>query len=231
MLMRRGDGSFLLFNTIKPDSTSGSFFFTIASMTIKERVKHELTGPAIPLIAFGIALNLTIGQMTIALKIPLYLDSIGTILVAVLVGPFAGIITGSFANIMAAALGNPTMMFFIPVVMVIGAFTGYLADKGWFKRWYLCVIGGILQGILAAVVSAPISSYLFGGTMMAGTDALVYFFRSMGNNILTSVFYQGLTSDPMDKTVSYLLVFFILKNLPLRLLSKFRGGSNVVQQP
>jgi energy-coupling factor transport system substrate-specific component len=199
-------------------------------MTIKERIKSELTGPAIPLIAFGIALNLTIGQLTIALKIPLYLDSIGTIFVAVLVGPYAGIIAGSFANIMAAAFGNPTMMFFIPVVMVIGAFTGFLAGKGWFKHWYLCAVGGIFQGVLAAAVSAPISSYLFGGTMMAGTDALVYFFRSMGHNILTSVFYQGLTSDPMDKTVSYLIVFFILRNLPLRLIGRFKGASNVVRQ-
>ena len=198
-------------------------------MSIKDKIKSELTAPSIPLIAFGIALDLTVGQLTVALKIPLYLDSIGTILVAVLVGPYAGTIAGSFANIMAAAFGNPTMMFFIPVVAVIGAFTGFVANKGWFRRWWLCVIGGLVQGILAATVSAPISSFLFGGTMMAGTDALVYFFRSMGNNILTSVWYQGLTSDPIDKTVSYLLVFFILQNLPLRLISRFRGASNVLQ--
>jgi len=198
-------------------------------VSIKDKIKSELTAPSIPLIAFGIALDLTVGQLTVALKIPLYLDSIGTILVAVLVGPYAGTIAGSFANIMAAAFGNPTMMFFIPVVAVIGAFTGFVANKGWFRRWWLCVIGGLVQGILAATVSAPISSFLFGGTMMAGTDALVYFFRSMGNNILTSVWYQGLTSDPVDKTVSYLLVFFILQNLPLRLISRFRGASNVLQ--
>src|SRR5512135_3478839 len=114
-------------------------------MSLRERVREELTGSAIPFVAFGIALNLTVGQITIALKIPLYLDSIGTILVAVLVGPYAGIIAGSLANIMAAAFGNPTMMFFIPVVIVIGAFTGFLAKRGWFKRWYLCVPGGILQ--------------------------------------------------------------------------------------
>lgn len=198
-------------------------------MTLREKIRSELSGPAIPFIAFGIALNLTVGQITIALKIPLYLDSIGTVLVAVLIGPYAGIITGSFANLMAAAFGNPTMMFFIPVVIVIGGFTGFLAHAGWFKSWYLCILGGIFQGVLAATVSAPISSYLFGGTMMAGTDALVYFFRSMGHNILSSVFYQGLTSDPIDKTVSYLIVFFLLKNLPMRLVGKFKGASNIVR--
>lgn len=180
-----------------------------------------------PFVAFGIALNLTVGQIAIALKIPLYLDSIGTILVAVLVGPYAAMIAGSLANIMAAAFGNPTMMFFIPVVVVIGAFTGFVARMGWFKRWYLCALAGLLQGVLAASVSAPISAYLFGGTMMAGTDALVYFFRSTGHNILTSVFYQGLTSDPVDKLVSYLMVFFLVRNLPQRLIGKFKGAGNI----
>jgi energy-coupling factor transport system substrate-specific component len=197
-------------------------------MTLRDRIRSELVGPAIPFIAFAVALNLTVGQITIALKIPLYLDSIGTILAAVLIGPYAAIIAGSLANIMAAAVGNPTMMFFIPVVIAIGAFTGFVAKKGWFKRWYLCVVGGILQGVVAATISAPISTYLFGGTMMAGTDALVYFFRSMGNTILTSVFYQGLTSDPVDKTVSYLIVFLILRNLPLRLASRFQGAGNIL---
>jgi energy-coupling factor transport system substrate-specific component len=196
-------------------------------MSLRTRVREELSGPALPLIAFGIALNLTVGQIAIALKIPLYLDSIGTILVAVLVGPYAGIVTGSLANIMAAAVGNPTMMFFIPVVIVIGAFTGFVARIGWFKRWYLCVLGGMFQGVLAAIVSAPISAYLFGGTMMAGTDALVYFYRSTGHNILTSVFYQGLTSDPIDKTVSYLFVFFLLRNIPFRLVGRFKGAANL----
>ncbi len=196
-------------------------------MSIRQRIREEFTGPSVPFIAFGIALNLTVGQIVSVLRIPLYLDSIGTILVAVLVGPFAGIITGAFANVMAAAVGNPTSMFFIPVVVVIGGVSGILATLGWFKQWYLCVLGGILQGILAAVASAPISAYLFGGTTMSGMDAVVYYFRSTGHNILTSTFYQGLASDPVDKTVSYLLVFLVLKNLPLRLVNKFRGGTNI----
>jgi energy-coupling factor transport system substrate-specific component len=194
---------------------------------IRQRIADEMTGAALPFVAFCIALNLTAGQVTAALKIPLYLDSIGTILVAVLVGPWSAIICGSAANFLAAAFGNPSMIFFIPVVIVIGAFTGFLARKGWFRKWYLVVIGGILQGVLAAVVSAPISAYVFGGVMMAGTDFLVLYFRSVGNNLLNSVIYQGLASDPADKLVSFLIVFFLTKNLPQRLLSRLRGAANV----
>lgn len=186
-----------------------------------------MTGAALPFVAFCIALNLTAGQITASLKIPLYLDSIGTILVAVLIGPWSAIICGTAANLLAAAFGNPSMIFFIPVVIVIGTFTGFLARRGWFRKWYLVVIGGVLQGVLAALVSAPISAYVFGGVMMAGTDFLVLYFRSVGNNLLNSVLYQGLSSDPADKLVSFLIVFFLTKNLPQRLLSRLRGAANV----
>ena len=194
---------------------------------IRQRIAEEMTGAALPFVAFCIALNLTALQITAALQLPLYLDSIGTILVAVLVGPWSAIICGSTANLLAAAFGRPSMIFFIPVVAVIGAFTGFLAKKGWFRKWYLVVIGGLLQGVLAAIVSAPISAYLFGGVMMAGTDFLVLYFRSVGNNLLNSVIYQGLASDPVDKLVSFLIVFFLTKNLPQRLLSRLRGAANV----
>lgn len=195
--------------------------------SIRRKISEELTGPALPFVAFCIALNLTVGQVTSALKIPLYLDSIGTILVAVLVGPWSAIFCGSAANLLAAAFGNPTMMFFIPVVAVIGAFTGLIAKLGWFRKWYLVCLGGIIQGILAALVSAPISAYLFGGVMMTGTDFLVLYFRSVGNTLMDSVLYQGLASDPADKLVSYLVVFLLVKNLPQRLLSRLHGAENL----
>ena len=195
---------------------------------IWSRFLKEIEGAGLPFLAFCVALNLSIGQLTAALKIPLYLDSLGTVLVAVLCGPWSAIVAGSLANLLASILGNPTMMFFIPVVAVIGAFSGFVARRGWFRNAALVVIGGILQGLLAAVVSAPIAAYLFGGVMLAGTDFLVLYFRSIGNTLLQSVFYQGLTSDPVDKTITYLLVFLLLRGFPSRLIQRFHGAENVL---
>lgn len=195
--------------------------------SIQKKIAEEMTGAALPFVAFCIALNLTVGQITAALKIPIYLDSIGTIFVAVLVGPWSAVICGTAANLLAAAFGNPSMIFFIPVVVVIGAFTGFLARMGWFRKWYLVLAGGLIQGVLAGIVSAPISAYVFGGVMMAGTDFLVLYFRSTGIPLLDSVLYQGLISDPIDKVISYLIVFILTSNLPRRLVSRLRGASNL----
>lgn len=196
--------------------------------SIRRQILEETSGPALPFIAFCIALNLTVGQITSALKLPIYLDSIGTVLTAVLIGPWSGIISGLLSNLMASAFGSPTMIFFAPVMIVIGGFTGFIAKRGWFKKWYLVVLGGICQGILAGAMSAPISAYMFGGVMMAGTDFLVLYFRSTGNSLLDSVIFQGLISDPADKIISYLVVFFLTKNLPRRLVARFRGSSNIL---
>lgn len=195
---------------------------------ITQRLSSELSGSGLPFLGFAVALNLSMGQLAAALKIPFYMDMVGTVLVAVLCGPWSAVIAGTLSNILAAAFGNASMMFFIPVVMVIALFTGWIASHGWFRTIQLVVIGGIIQGILAAIVSAPIAAYVFGGVMFAGTDFLVLYFRSVGNTLLESVFYQGLTSDPVDKTLTYLIVFLLLKNLPLRLVGRFHGAPNVL---
>jgi energy-coupling factor transport system substrate-specific component len=195
--------------------------------SIRERIRAELGGTAIPLMAFGVAMNLSVGQITFALKLPVYLDSIGTVLTAVLCGPWAAALTGSLSNILASAFGNPAMMFFIPVVILIGVFTAFLARRGWFRHLPLVILGGVLQGVLAALASAPISSMLFGGTMMAGTDFLVIFFRSLGNDVFYSTLYQGLASDPLDKAITYLLVFLTIRNLPTRIRSRFPAATHL----
>lgn len=196
--------------------------------SIRRQIIEETSGPALPFIAFCIALNLTVGQITGALKLPIYLDSIGTILTAVLIGPWLAMIAGIISNFLASAMGSPTMVFFAPVTIIIGAFTGFIAKRGWFKKWYLVVLGGIVQGILAGAMSAPISAYFFSGVTMAGTDFLVLYFRSTGNSLLDSVIFQGLISDPADKIITYLVVFFLTRNLPRRLVARFRGSSNIL---
>ncbi len=195
---------------------------------LKSSIKHETSGIAIPFIAFGAALNLSLGQLTALIKLPFYFDSIGTVLVAVLCGPWAAILAGSVANIVSSFMFSPTWVFFIPTVIAIGAFTGFWGRRGFFRRWYTAVPGGLVQGIIAAVISAPISAYLFSGITLGGTDFLVIYFRAVGKSILESTFLQGLASDPVDKMLTYLIAFLILKRLPYRLLIRFPRHENIL---
>ena len=134
------------------------------------------------------------------------------------------------ANLGGLALPDPAGLW---VVASIGVGLGLLvwnwARQGERARMFPVWVGGLTTGLVAAAISAPIAAGVFGGVTGAGTDALVALFRTLGLNILQSAFAQGLTSDPLDKTISYTVVFLILAALPLSVRTMFsRGESTIV---
>ena len=199
------------------------FFYLILAMkqSIRERFRLQTTGAALPLIATGIGINLIMGELTAIIKIPLYLDSVGTIFIGASCGIYAGMVCGAMSNLAAGVVFNPAMIFFAPVSVVVGACAGYFASKNGFSSLPKVTAFGLLQGIITAVVSAPISAFVFGGITLGGTDFLVLYFRAMGQSVQNSVLYQGLASDPIDKCASYVLVYFILKQIPDSLRNRF----------
>lgn len=187
---------------------------------LRERFHAQTTGAALPLIAVSIGINLIMGEVTTALRIPLYLDSVGTVFVAASCGTFAAVISGVMSNLAAGILFNPAMVFFSPVSVVIGLYAGYFASKNGFASLPKVIVFGFVQGILTALVSAPISAFVFGGITLGGTDFLVLYFRAVGQSLIKSVLFQGLVSDPLDKCATYVLVYFILRQLPDSLRSR-----------
>jgi energy-coupling factor transport system substrate-specific component len=143
---------------------------------------------AVPLIAVGAALNLGVGYFVTILKLPLYLDSIGTVFVAIVCGPWAGIAAGVVAALVAGIFFNPSLPYYIPVVCVIGGLAGFLARRGFFTTWPRVILGGVLQGVVAVVVSTPITAYVFGGVTPAGTTSLIALLKASGETLFRSVF-------------------------------------------
>lgn len=183
-------------------------------------VSGQFTTSTYALIPIAIAINITVGQIVGSLGLPIYLDSIGTVLVAVLVGPWAGAVAGGLTNVIWGFF-NPVSMPFAVVAIVIGLLAGVFAKLGWFRRVYLPPIAGIITGIVAALLSAPLSAFVYGGATGAGTDLLVAAFRASGESVLRSSLYQGLTSDPLDKLLSFLIVYLIIMALPMRMRMRF----------
>src|SRR5262245_61813417 len=65
-----------------------------------DSISSQFDTRTIVLIPIAIAINIILGQtVSAALKVPIYLDSIGTIIVGVLAGPIAGALTGGLANL------------------------------------------------------------------------------------------------------------------------------------
>jgi energy-coupling factor transport system substrate-specific component len=125
------------------------------------------------------------------------------------------------ANIIWGLTLAPSALPFAAVAAVIGLIAGYAGQYGAVQSWWKMALFGVLTGIVAAAISAPIATYVFGGVTGGGTDVLVAMFQSLGASVLGASFAQGAVSDPLDKTITYLIVWAIISALPKRLLARF----------
>ena len=282
-----------------------------------ESITSQFDTRTIVLIPIAIAINIILGQtVSAALKVPVYLDSIGTILVGVLAGPIAGALTGGLANliwtyvlpapfhsdyaapffIVAVEIGllagvfgrfgffrsrpnartdqlaigavvvavivgviavygfipyygNGAITFFAPPVEGAPAPDAIFVILGWAVALLLvaAVVGliallflrrdlgaayvfvaGLTCGIVSAIISAPISTVFFSGVTGSGTDVLVAAFQKAGDELGSAVLKQGLLSDPIDKTLTFFVVFAILGALSRRFVARFPQGEQAV---
>lgn len=275
-------------------------------------ISRQFDTRTIVLIPVAIAINIVLGQaVSAALKIPVYLDSIGTILVGALAGPIPGAVTGLLANLLWTYVVPPPFQSayaapFAVVAAVIGLMAGGFAFLGWMRPrpgrtgreltiaavvaiglilvlaalavlgyrailgdtaltptsdntvfvvlgWlaillvigtvvgllYLLfarrdvtaayvVVAGVLTGIVAALISAPISANVFGGVTGAGTDFLVAALRQGGADIQAATLGQGLISDPIDKVITFFVVYVILGAMAVRTKARFPQGERLI---
>jgi PAS domain S-box-containing protein len=167
------------------------------------------------LMVAAIGANLAVGALVRnALRWPLYLDSIGTILVGALLGPLAGAVTGAVSNLLwGALLGEPSILPYTITAAFIGWAAGFAVAHGAFRRISTVVLSGFLVGLGAALVSAPITAYLFGDVTGTGADYLMSQFAATGANLLQAATIQGIISDPLDKIISFVAAWLLWRVL------------------
>lgn len=193
--------------------------------TVKKQVSRELFLILIPI---GIGINLGIGSVVKVLNLPFYLDAIGTILITILLGWRAGTITGVLSFVFMTVLGvGPFHIYFSLTQVAIALSTHLFLEVGLLKRWWTVPVAGVLIGCIAAIVSAPVIVYLFGGVEGNGPGLITVFLMSTGRTIYESVVLKGLSIEPLDKTIQLLVAFFVIAFLSPRLRMHFGGLDKV----
>ena len=132
------------------------------------------------LMPIAIAFNIILGQAVgTALKIPIYLDSIGTILVGALAGPIPGALTGLLSNLLWSYAVPPPFHSdisgaFAIVAAAIGLLAGFFGRMGWLRPRPNRSMSELAVGAVIAVVLIVVMAYLsyLGYTAILGNPDL-----------------------------------------------------------
>ena len=185
----------------------------------------KFTTKQLALMGMLISLNVAIGGIVHAVKLPIFLDAIGTIIAVLLLGLWSGVIVGALSFLIAAAVINPVYVWFIGTQVVIAALIYLLAFRfAAFKSLWRVVPTGIALGIVAGVVSAPVIVFVFGGVSGSGRDLLTAGLIATGQQVFDAVVLSGIASEPVDKLLQVLAAFYTIKYLPRRILGLYRNN-------
>ncbi|MCJ8703448.1 ECF transporter S component, partial [Escherichia coli] len=110
---------------------------------------------------------------------------------------------------------------FAPVAMVIGLVAGCLARAGWFRTLPKVVVSGVIITLAVTVVAVPLRTALFGGVTGSGADLFVAWMHSMGQNLVESVAITVIGANLVDKILTAVIVWLLLRQLPIRTTRHF----------
>lgn len=172
--------------------------------------------------ALGIGVNIVLGTIVSFLKVPLlFLDTVGTIFTAAVLGPFYGALTGGVTNVVQGFITNPKCIPFALVNIAVGITVGLIARK-WHFDMKTAVITGVFIAILCPLIGTPIAVYVYGGITGDFNDVFFVWLKNSGAQVFTAAFIPRVTGNIVDKVASCVLVAILLKRLPSQLV----GGKN-----
>jgi hypothetical protein len=190
------------------------------------------------LMVVGIAINIVLGATVAnALKIPIYLDSIGTILVGVLCGPIAGALTGGLANVLWSYVIPPPFQYppaaaFAIVAFAIGLAAGVAGRAGFMRPRPNSSVGALAAGAVVALAIVGGMAY-YALTRFYGQDPIQFFDPSKKPDLLFVVLawlialifltvvagFLGLLFLRRDLSVAFVVVAGVLTGVMAALIS------------
>lgn len=195
----------------------------------KHSIKDDFTMLALLIIPVGVAINFVGAQIATVLKLPIYMDSIGTIFSAMLCGPWVGAVAGGLTNVVTG-ITMPVNFAFMPVNIVIGLLTGFLSRKNMFSIWWKSIVSVIIIAFVTIAVSSPIVVLVYGGVTGSTTSIITATAMAAGANIWAAVIGTEGVFTLIDKIVAYVISLLVIKVIPPRTLVKFGCGEHFIKR-
>jgi len=175
------------------------------------------------LIPVGVALDFALAALNTALKLPLFLDSVGHILAGLLGGPVIGGITG-FLGVLTNVTFQPAAIVWCFQGATIGIVVGLLAQAGMFKGIRRSIISTLLVIATSVLLSSVISLIVYGGIDGYTISFLRAALANMGWPMTSAVVLTSVVVELVDKTISVGLPLLVIAGMSNRLLNQFVTG-------
>ena len=125
------------------------------------RNKQRVSVYRICLVAMAVVMNAAGAQLALTLKLPVYLDSIGTVMAGAMLGPVYGMLPSLISGVILGMTIDIYSLYFAPVGMIVGFMAGiawkiHQADKG--RMW----LAGAVVAFPGTLVSSVICEVVFG---------------------------------------------------------------------
>ncbi|TRZ47127.1 ECF transporter S component [bacterium] len=172
----------------------------------------------VALVPVAIALNIVGGMINTALHLPIFLDMIGTAVVAIVLGPWWGALVGALTNVIASFISGPIGLPFAACNVVGALVWGYAVRWGWAKKFWSFFLVNLLVAFFVSLTAVPIYVFLFGGATGHFADMMTAAFLAMGNNLLVSVFSSNILVSLADKIISGFIALAIIEALPVNMI-------------
>ena len=144
---------------------------------------EKISVQKICMIAFAICINFVGGQIALFLKLPIYLDSIGTVFVAAVLGPFYGMLPNLLSGLLMGMTVDIYSLYYAPVGILLGFVTGLVYRKFQPKKWQI------------------FPAFLFGGITSSGSTVLVQLLAKTPLGMVGSCFVVQFITDYIDRVL------------------------------
>jgi energy-coupling factor transport system substrate-specific component len=174
------------------------------------------------LIPLAVGINLAMGKIAAVLALPMFLDTIGTLLVATLVGLPVAVATAVVSQLALGLWVGAVQLAFLPIHLLIAIYASLVVVRfGVFRTPVRAVGFGLIIGAAAGTMAWPIAYLAFGGVTSPGVSLVTTLLNAVGLPLQWAVYIASLSTDLLDKGSIFLLVFFVLRALPKRTLNRF----------
>lgn len=190
----------------------------------------KLTTASLVLIPAAVGINYIGKLFAGVLKLPLWLDSIGTMLASMLAGPIVGAICGAINNIIYGLTMDPISFIYGLTSICIGLAVGAMAYKGWIKNIGKAIVVGLVAALVSTIISTPINIGFWGGqTGNVWGDALYASLIANHLPVWIASLLDELVVDIPDKIATVVVGFAIFKGLPKKLTILYSNDNKLEQ--